>query len=154
MAQSYDNKKIVRVTVDIKPNLQFKKIEKYPRIGIQPVFEEDKLIQFIVTIKVPYLFSKSDMEKEINNQIKPLIMRLQYLTKFPLKTTCRLFEQIDPPLDIKTGLLKVNTSYSVHKPIDMLLETDVIKQNSNVTKQISYYIKFLATDDVIDRIKK
>jgi len=146
--------KTVKVTVDIKPKLSFKKYEGYPELGIKPVFDSNNnLVSLEVTLDVPYLFSNEEISRKVNTLIKPLIERLQYLLNRPLKTECRLFEQIYPPSPVKQGQISSNMSADIHKPIDMPVQEDILRQDDSTIKQLHFYNRSVKAQDVIQKIR-
>ena len=148
-----ENKK-VKVTVNIKPKLAFKKYEEYPELGIKPVFDgNNNLVSLEVTLDVPYLFSNEEIAREVNKKIKPLMERLQYLLNRPLKAECRLFEQIYPPLQVKQGQTSFDMSADIHKPIDMPVQEDILRQDDSTIKQLHFYNRSVRVQDVIQKIR-
>jgi len=148
------NNKTVKVTVDVNPKLAFTKYEDYPDIGTTPVFDdENRLISLDVTLEVPYFSSNEDISRQVNEITRPLIERLQYLLNRPMKTECRLFEQIDPPSPIKQGQISIGMGIDLHKPVDMPVQTDILQQDDSTMKQLHFYNRAVKAQDVIQEIR-
>lgn len=149
-----------RVYFDINPELPFENKEEYSLQGIIPIFEDEKLVKLQTDVDIDPSTEKNIIGDLAKNKITALLERLRYITRQDLKATLGGIDRIGPPKIRRRGrvfnmrrIKTIRVNPRIPKPCSMPKEDVLIKQDPDLTYQLTHLNKGILEEDIGEKIK-